>query len=107
MRRPLRPPGEDRSTVSVALITGAAGLVGSEAALHFAGEGLDVVGVDNDMRRVFFGPEASTAWNRARLEGRLGASYRHEDIDVRDRAGIDGLFLRLGTSVSLVIHAAA
>ena len=61
--------------MGVAVITGSSGLIGSEAALHFAAIGLDVVGVDNDMRQVFFGPEASTDWNRARLERELGASY--------------------------------
>jgi len=48
--------------VSVALVTGSAGLIGSESVRHFAGMGLDVVGIDNDMRAQFFGPEASTAW---------------------------------------------
>ena len=47
--------------MAVALITGSGGLIGGEAALYFGRQGLDVVGVDNDMRRYFFGPEASTA----------------------------------------------
>ena len=51
--------------MSIVLITGAAGLIGSEAVEHFGALGLDVVGIDNDMRRVFFGAEASTAWNVA------------------------------------------
>src|SRR3954463_14369215 len=96
---PLRPRFSRGSTVSVAVITGAAGLVGSEAAMHFAAEGLEVVGVDNDMRRVFFGAEASTTWNRERLEQRLGSSYRHHDLDVRDREGIARLLADLGGSV--------
>jgi CDP-paratose 2-epimerase len=49
--------------MSVAVITGSGGLVGSEAAVYFAGLGLDVVGVDNNMREVFFGPDSSTSWN--------------------------------------------
>ena len=53
---PLTPEGH----ISVAVITGSAGLVGSEAVRHFAGKGLHVVGIDNDMRRYFFGPEGST-----------------------------------------------
>src|SRR5215218_7547450 len=56
-----------RTDMSVAVVTGSAGLVGSEAVRHFAGLGLHVVGIDNDMRREFFGPEASTAWNVVRL----------------------------------------
>ena len=98
---------EDRSRLSVALITGAAGLVGSEAATHFAAAGLDVVGIDNDMRRVFFGAEASTSWNRERLEQKLGPAYRHHDLDIRDRDGVQRLFTDLGGAVELVIHCAA
>jgi CDP-paratose 2-epimerase len=92
--------------MSVAVVTGSAGLIGSEAAVHFAGRGLDVIGVDNDMRRVFFGDEASTAWNRQRLETTL-PGYRHHDLDVRDREAILGLFKQHGSAISLVVHAAA
>jgi len=53
--------------MSVAVITGSAGLVGSEAARFFSSIGMDVVGIDNDMRREFFGDEASTRWNLDRL----------------------------------------
>jgi CDP-paratose 2-epimerase len=93
--------------VAVALITGSAGLIGSAAARHFAGLGLDVVGVDNDMRAYFFGPDGSTAWNVDALQSELGPQYRHEPIDIRDRAGLDALFAGLGSAVSLVVHAAA
>jgi CDP-paratose 2-epimerase len=93
--------------MTVAVITGAAGLIGSEAAVHFGGLGLDVVGIDNDMRRVFFGPEGSTAWNRQRLERRLGTSYTHAEIDVRDRSAVGRLFGRYGPDIGLVVHTAA
>ena len=53
--------------MSVAIITGSAGLIGSEAARHFAGLGYTVVGIDNDLRRHFFGAEASTEWNRRQV----------------------------------------
>jgi len=97
-------PGLD---VSIVVITGSAGLVGSEAAVLFASLGMDVVGIDNDMRGVIFGGEASTSWNKARLQSALGARYRHFDLDIRDRAGIQTLFKRHGRAVELVIHAAA
>lgn len=93
--------------MSVAVITGAAGLIGSEAARHFAGEGMDVVGIDNDMRRRFFGAEASTAWQRRQLEVDLGERYRHLNLDIRDTESIDSLFRSLGTEIALVVHAAA
>ncbi len=58
--------------MSVAIITGSAGLVGSEAAYFFTGHGMEVVGIDNDLRAYFFGSEASTSWNRTRLEAEVG-----------------------------------
>lgn len=93
--------------MSVAIITGSAGLVGSEAASYFVRQGMDVVGIDNDLRRTFFGDEASTAWNRARLERELGDHYRHFEFDIRDGAAINSLFARYDGRVELVIHAAA
>ncbi len=93
--------------MSIALITGSAGLIGSEAALYFGQAGMDVVGVDNDMRRVFFGEEASTAWNVANLETTLGRHYAHNAIDIRDREAVLALVGRYGKEVSLIIHTAA
>ena len=93
--------------MSTAVITGSSGLIGSEAAIYFGNLGLDVVGVDNDMRQVFFGSEASTSWNRARVQQTLGKRYVHHDLDIRDREGILRLFSRYGKTVELVIHAAA
>src|SRR5918999_3429121 len=93
--------------MATAVITGSAGLIGSEAALYFGGLGFDVVGIDNDMRRYFFGEEASTSWNVDRLLTQLGESYEHADVDIRDRDAVVKLFERLGGAVDLVIHAAA
>jgi len=93
--------------MSVAVITGSAGLIGSEAAAHFAGLGYTVVGIDNDMRRIFFGEEASTEWNLRRLERRLGSRYRHYAVDIRDGEALNGIFERFKKSITLVIHTAA
>jgi CDP-paratose 2-epimerase len=93
--------------MSIALITGSAGLIGSEASRYFAEQGFDVIGVDNDMRRRFFGDDASTRWNRERLEDELGERYRHEMIDIRNGDAIDALFRRHGSAVKLVVHTAA
>jgi CDP-paratose 2-epimerase len=92
---------------SVVVVTGSAGLIGSESVRHFAGLGMDVVGIDNDMRGYFFGADGSTKWNLERLKKEVGDRYTHHDIDIRDRDGLDRLFGRLGRSVGLVIHAAA
>lgn len=93
--------------MSVALITGSAGLIGSEASKYFANTGMDIVGIDNDMRRRFFGDEASTCWNRDRLKNELGDRYNHQSIDIRDEAAIESLFEHYGTEIELVIHTAA
>ncbi len=89
------------------MVTGSAGLIGSEAARHFAGLGLEVVGIDNDMRARFFGPEASTAWNVRRLVRDLGDGYRHYEVDIRDRDGLSAIFRRYRDDVAVVIHTAA
>jgi CDP-paratose 2-epimerase len=93
--------------VSVALITGSAGLIGSEAVRHFSGLGMDVVGIDNDMRAQFFGQEASTAWNVLRLTSELGDTYTHHDVDIRDRGALSGIFSKYGRDIAVVIHTAA
>jgi CDP-paratose 2-epimerase len=93
--------------MSLALITGSAGLVGSEAARYFAGLGMEVIGVDNDMRAEFFGTEASTVWQRKELDRELGPLYRHESIDIRDVESMDRLVRAHGSDISLVVHAAA
>jgi CDP-paratose 2-epimerase len=93
--------------VAVALVTGSGGLIGSEAVRHFAGLGLDVVGIDNDMRQEFFGPEASTAWNVRRLTDELGAAYSHHGVDIRDRDALAKIFTTYGKDIAVVIHTAA
>jgi CDP-paratose 2-epimerase len=93
--------------MSVAIITGSNGLIGSEAAVHFGGLGLEVVGIDNNMREIFFGADGSTAANRARVQAALGGGYVHHDLDVRDRAGIERIFNHYGRDIELVIHTAA
>jgi CDP-paratose 2-epimerase len=85
------------------LVTGSAGLIGSEAVEFFDGLGFDVHGVDNNMRAGFFGPQGDTSWNRQRLEATC-RRYTHHDLDIRDRAGVDEL-LQAGADV--IVHAAA
>ena len=93
--------------MAVALVTGSAGLIGSEAVDSLVARGYDVVGIDNDMRRRFFGDEASTAWQRSELERRHGRRYTHEALDIRDAGALMTLFERYGASLSVVVHTAA
>lgn len=88
------------------LITGSGGLIGSEAAEFFHAQGFDVVGLDNDMRQYFFGPEASTQWRCRLLNDRL-PRYRHVDCDIRSAEAINKIFAQYGSAISAVIHAAA
>jgi len=93
--------------VSLVVVTGSGGLIGSSAVRHFAGLGLDVIGIDNDMRAYFFGPDGSTAWNVQTLRDELGRHYRHESLDIRDRDGLSALFRAVGADITLVVHTAA
>lgn len=93
--------------MSIAVITGSAGLIGAAAVRRFAAEGLDIVGIDNDMRRFFFGDGASTAPSRKALERELMGLYRHEAIDIRDIKAISSVFRRYGKEIAAVVHTAA
>ena len=93
--------------MSIAIVTGSAGLIGSEASRHFATQGLKVIGIDNDMRAEFFGPEASTAWQRSQLEMELGDNYEHLNVDIRDDETIDNLFKKYSSDIKLIVHTAA
>jgi CDP-paratose 2-epimerase len=92
--------------MSIALITGSAGLIGSEAARRFAAEGLEVIGVDNDMRSYFFGPGASTKPVSDRLSREI-PGYRHVEADIRDLAALEAIFKSHGSAIATVIHTAA
>ena len=74
--------------MSTVLVTGSAGLIGSEAVRFFSRQGHAVVGIDNNMRQYFFGEEASTDWSRRQLEEEI-TDYKHYRADIRDERGID------------------
>ena len=90
--------------MKTAIVTGSAGLIGSESARRLVEQGYRVVGIDNDMRARFFGPEASTRATRDRLVGEL-TGYEHEDVDIRDAESVGRIFEE--RRPELVIHAAA
>lgn len=86
------------------LITGSSGLIGSEAVSFFDDRGWDVHGVDNNMRRDFFGPDGDTTWNLKRLQ-ETTQRFVHHELDVRDRAAI--LDLVREHRPNFIIHCAA
>lgn len=87
-----------------AVVTGSSGLVGSEAVTYFDSRGWSVVGIDNNQRADFFGPDGDTTWNLERLR-RETTRFDHRDLDIRDRNGIDDLIRE--ASPRLIVHCAA
>lgn len=92
--------------MSVALITGSSGLIGSETAQFFHNQGMDVVGIDNNMRQYFFGADGSTEWNTHHLKKTL-KNFTHHAIDIRNQEAVFKVFQDLGKNISAVIHTAA
>src|SRR4051812_25392515 len=88
------------------IVTGSAGLIGSETVKHFATEGYRVIGIDNDMRSRFFGAEASTQKTRDRLVETV-RDYQHHDLDIRDANGVVELFRQHRNEIAGVVHTAA
>jgi len=93
--------------MKICLVTGSAGLIGSESVRYFADKGFHIVGIDNDMRAEFFGPGASTAWKRDQLIELLGDQYTHCSIDIRDKDAVENLFKKYSSDIELIIHTAA
>jgi CDP-paratose 2-epimerase len=92
--------------MGVAIVTGSGGLVGSQTVEHFAEAGHRVIGIDNDMRSVFFGPGASTRPVSDRLAARFD-SFSSVDVDIRDAEGIQRVFAEHRGQIEIVVHAAA
>jgi CDP-paratose 2-epimerase len=92
--------------MSVVIVTGSSGLIGSEAVRKYSGLGYQVVGIDNNLRRSFFGDDACTLWNRDELVDKY-KNYIHYDVDIRNSEKINEIFNKYEKDISLIIHAAA
>src|SRR5438045_9447048 len=88
------------------IVTGSAGLIGSETVRRFSQEGMNVVGIDNDMRAEFFGAEASTKKTRDDLIANV-SGYEHHDLDIRDVGAVTELFKRHRGSIEAIVHTAS
>jgi CDP-paratose 2-epimerase len=93
--------------VPTAIVTGSGGLIGSESVKHFVEAGYDVVGIENDMRASFFGPEASTRRTSEALVDAYGTDFRWVELDIRDADGVMRLFAEYAPSLELIVHTAA
>ena len=92
--------------MSTILITGSAGLIGSESVSFYSKKGFDVVGIDNNFRKFFFGDEASTSWKLEELKEK-NKNYVHFDIDIRNNNKLEKIFKKYNNDISLIIHCAA
>jgi CDP-paratose 2-epimerase len=92
--------------MNIAIITGCNGLIGSESVSFLAGKMDLIIGIDNDQRAYFFGPDASTRWNKEELEHNY-PNFKSFDYDIRDYANLEALFREYATDIRLVIHTAA
>ncbi len=88
------------------LVTGSTGLIGSECVRFFIEKGFAVIGIDNNMRKTFFGDDACTEWSKNLLQKNYKA-YIHIHKDIRDKAAMEEVFSTHNKDVELIIHAAA
>ena len=92
--------------MNIALVTGSAGLIGSESVAFFADKFDLVVGIDNNMRQYFFGTDGNTEWNRNRIQEKY-SNYVHRSADIRSVEELDVIFREYGADVKLIVHTAA
>jgi len=92
--------------MKVALITGSAGLIGSQACDFFSKKGYKIIGIDNDMRSYFFGESSSTKDSLNSLKSKIN-DYKHYDIDIRDYSKLEEIFKEYSSDIEIVIHTAA
>src|SRR5437879_5812616 len=92
--------------MATVIVTGSAGLIGSETARRFGRDGVGVVGIDNDMRSQFFGAEASTKKIRDDLIANV-RGYEHHDLDIRDSLAVTNLFKEHRCNIEAVVHTAS
>jgi len=92
--------------MSVVIITGSSGLVGSESVEFFCKKGFDVVGIDNNLRNHFFGKDGSTIWVKKKLLNKH-KNFKSNNIDIRNFNSIEKIFKKYKKNISLIIHCAA
>jgi len=92
---------------NIIIVTGSGGLVGSSAVEKFISEGYTIIGIDNDMRKAYFGLEASTEWNILKLRETYKEKYLHLSIDIRDKYGLEQTFSKYKDQIKAIIHTAA
>ena len=92
--------------MSIIIITGSTGLVGSEAVNFFCDKGFDVIGIDNNLRKFFFGKDGSTIWLKNKLLKR-NKNFKNLNLDIRNYEKLKKIFKKYSRNISLIIHSAA
>ncbi len=92
--------------MSLVIITGSTGLVGSEAVNFFCDKGFDVIGIDNNLRKFFFGKDGSTIWIKNKLLKR-NKNFKNLNLDIRNYEKLQKIFKKYSRNISLIIHCAA
>jgi len=92
--------------MNICVITGSSGLIGSESVAFFSSKFDKIIGIDNNMRAVFFGQDASTEWNTKRLV-ETTSNFEHHSIDIRNMSELEKVFATYNKDIKLVIHTAA
>lgn len=92
--------------MSIAIITGSSGLIGSESVNFFCKKGFDVIGIDNNLRKFFFGDSSSTLWIKNKLI-KTYKNFNNYNIDIRDEQKLNKIFLKFKKNIKLIIHSAA
>ena len=92
--------------MNIAIVTGSAGLIGSEAVKFFSDKFDLIVGLDNNLRQYFFGKEGSSDWNKQRLQDAF-QNYEHHATDIRDVEALDVVFSKYNKDIKLILHTAA
>ena len=92
--------------MSIAIITGSSGLIGSDAVNFFCEKGFDVIGIDNNFRKFFFGNEGSTLWIKNR-NLRKNRGFKSHSVDIRNYYSLEKIFKNKKKGISIIIHCAA
>ena len=92
--------------MKIALITGSCGLVGSESSIFFAKKGFKIIGIDNNLRKFFFGKDGDINWVKKKLKKNI-KNYSHFNTDIRNFKNLKKIFKRYKKNIKVIIHAAA
>ena len=92
--------------MSIALITGSCGLVGSESVDFFSNKGFEIIGIDNNLRQHFFGKDASIICKKKKLTKKY-KKFKHFNTDIRNYNGLKKIFKKFKKNIKIIIHCAA